>query len=210
MKAKRILFLSVFSACAFTGVYAQPTKQGKVAALSIERHDGQSVVTDLGSNIFLNKLSTLKREEFVITDELAPAVLKGSMGFKVLYKTGERYSTGQYQYSMDYLFIPTEPLSAFEVRVHVFDIFGRFIRTLSSIELADLTEQKLFTPTWRILSENEASEAFLSVAYIAQVRTSSGKVYEIDRAAVLEQVRKVNKRITEAELMPKAEKASQP
>jgi len=97
--------------------------------------------------------------------------------------------------------------TAVEIRVHVIDVFGKLIRKLSSSQILDFADQKYFDGKWRLWSENEASEAFASVAYVAQVRTAAGRVYEIDRAAVLEQVRKVSKRITEADLEPKKDTA---
>ena len=48
-------------------------------------------------------------------------------------------------------------------------------------------------------------EAFASVVYTAQVRTASGRVYEIDKAALLDQVSKVTMRISESDLEPKKE-----
>lgn len=84
-------------------------------------------------------------------------------------------------------------------------MFGRLLKTLSATEVEDFSDVRNFDATWRVWSENEASEAFASVAYIAQVRTASRGVYEVDRTAVFDQVRKVAKRITEADLEPKRE-----
>ncbi len=210
MRMKTAAIFAVISVCSLFNAHAQPAKPGKTTTISIERFDGASVVTDLGYNIALNKHSSLKRDDYVIKDESAPAFLKGPADFKISYKTGERYSSGQYLYGLNYVISPTEPITAFEVRVHVFDVFGRFMSTLSSTKLEDLTDPTVFTPTWRIFLESEASEAYASVTYIAQVRTASGKVYEIDRAAVLDQIRKVSKRIAEADLVPKNEKTTHP
>jgi len=54
-----------------------------------------------------------------------------------------------------------------------------------------------------------ASVQAQSSSYVARVRTASGRVYEIDRVAVLEQIRKVARKITEADLEPKRDSLSQ-
>ncbi|MFZ3320746.1 MAG: hypothetical protein WA190_00130 [Usitatibacter sp.] len=173
--------------------------------ISMERYPGGSVVTDLGYNIKTNKDSTLKREWFVVRDDAAPASVDGAAGIDVQYKSGERYSSGQYQYHIGYTVRAKEPIAAIELRVHVFDVFGKLIKTLSATELTDFSDSRSFDGNWHIWSENEASEAFASVAYIAQVRTASGRVYEAERSAIFDQVRKVGRRITEADLEPKRE-----
>ena len=40
------------------------------------------------------------------------------------------------------------------------------------------------------------------MAYVASVRTAAGRVYEINRPALLEQLLKVSRRITEADIEP--------
>lgn len=146
----------------------------------------------------------MSREYFVLRDDGSPLSISGSAGINVFFDSGSR-SSGEYQYKVPYTVIAKEPITAFELRVHVLDVFGRLLKTLSATEVRDFDGEKNFNDTWRILSENEASEAFASVAYIAQVRTAAGKVYEMDRLAVLDQLRKVGKRITEADLDPKRE-----
>lgn len=173
------------------------------ASITMERFEGTRVTVELGYGIAVNKSSTLKREWFVVRDESAPAAIEGQAGVYVTYKSGDRSSLGQYQYQVPYQIKAKEPIAAFEIRVHVLDVFGRLLKTLSATEVGDFSESKTFDATWRIWSENEAAEAFASVAYVAQVRTASGRVYEADRSAVFDQVRKVAKRITETDLEPK-------
>lgn len=177
------------------------------SSVTMERYSGTTVSTELGYGIKLNKESSLKREWFVVRDAGAPAFIDGDAGVTVNYKPAERSSLGQYQYRIyQYKVTAREPITAFELRMHVLDIFGRLLRTLSATEIVDLPAgSRGFEGTWRLWSENEASEAFASVAYIAQVRTASGRVYEADRAAVFDHVRTVAKKITEADLDPKRE-----
>lgn len=192
------------------GQQAKQPSPSKSAAVVMDRYSGLSVKTDLGYGISINNESSLKREWFVVRDESAPAALLGEVGINVIYKSGEKYSSGQYQYEVIYQVKPQEPIAAIELRVHVLDVFGKLLKTLSATQLDDFSEPKSFTGNWRIWSENEATEAFASVAYIAQARTVSGRVYEADSKAIFDQVRKVAKRITEADLEPKRESPSKP
>jgi hypothetical protein len=213
---KRIGVLLIFMVASFglltlaVGQQVKPTPTSKSAAVAMDRYSGLSVKTDLGYGISINKGSSLKREWFVVRDENAPAALLGEVGINVIYKSGEKYSSGQYLYEVIYQVKPQEPIAAIELRVHVLDVFGKLLKTLSATQLDDFSEPKSFTGNWRIWSENEAAEAFASVAYIAQVRTASGRVYEADTKAIFDQVRKVAKRITEADLEPKRESPSKP
>ena len=176
--------------------------------IAIERAEGTSVTVNLGFGIALNKESKLKREWFTVRDPQAPATLEVNTGVDVVYKSGDRSSRGEYQYSVPYRIAPKEPITAFEVRVIVIDVFGRLVKTLSATELADFSDARGFAGSWRIFSENEASEAFASVIYIAQVRTAAGRVYVADQRAVFDQVRRVATRLTEADLEPKRESNS--
>ncbi|WP_143434149.1 hypothetical protein [Hydrogenophaga sp. H7] len=204
----RNLALAIVISFIVSAASAQQTKTAspaKASSISMERFEGQSVITDLGFNVKLNGNSTLKREWFVVRDDSAPISINGAAGVQVVYKSGDKYSSGQYQYKVDYKLEPREPITAFQIRIHVLDVFGRLLHTLSDTELFDFSESQGFDGTWRIGSENDASEAFASVAYISQVRTAKGRVYEVDRAAVFDQVRKVARRIAEVDLEPKSE-----
>lgn len=173
------------------------------SALTMGRFEGTSVRTSLGYGIVLNKGSGLKREWFVVQDAGAPASIDGPAGVEVEYKPGERYSSGQFEYSLAYSLVAAEPLTAVEIRAQLFDVFGRHIRTLSASDVADLNGKAHLHGNWRIYSENEASEVYTSVVYVAQARTATGKVYAIDSAPLLVQLKKVAAKITEADIEPK-------
>ncbi len=200
----RALALVVLSfAIGTAGAQTTRTAPALRSVLTMDRFEGTSVITNLSDNVTLNNGSTLRREWFVIRDDASPVQIVGSAGVNVIYKS-ER-SSGQYQYRIPYQLKSKESVTAVEVRMHVLDVFGRLLKTLSSTEVTDFSDIKGFEGIWRIWSENEASGAFASVAYVAQVRTASGRVYEADRTAVFEQVRKVAKRISEADLEPEKE-----
>lgn len=207
MKSPAII-LSLIASTFLTGVIAQPASPSTSSprsTVSMSRYDGPSVRTDLGFGIVLNRSSSLRREWFVLNDENAPASIQGKTGVSVSYNSGGRGSSGRYEYQLSYDLKSTEPLSAIKIRAHVFDVFGTLIRTLVATNIIDVSGTNSNSDVWRIWSENEASEAFASVVYISAVRTSSGRVYEIDRGAVLEQLRSVSRRISDADLDPKPE-----
>jgi hypothetical protein len=196
----------LFASVAFAqGQRAQVPMPPSNTSISIERIEGAPVQVPLGFGIVLNKNSTLNREWFLVKDSLSPLVLDSVQGVNVTYKTGDRSSRGEYQYTLDYKVTPKEPITAFELRAIVIDVFGRQIRTLSATELVTLQEPRSFQGAWRIFSENEASEAFASLVYVAQVRSATGRVYVTNTLQVLEQARRVATRLTEADLEPKRE-----
>lgn len=180
-----------------------PASAASTPALTMGRFEGTPVRTSLGYGIVLNKGSGLKREWFVVQDAGAPASIDGPAGVEVEYKPGERYSSGQFEYSLAYSLVAAEPLTAVEIRAQLFDVFGRHIRTLSASDVADLSGKTPLHGRWRIYSENEASEVYSSVVYVAQARTAAGKVYTIDSAPLLVQLKKVAAKITEADIESK-------
>lgn len=180
---------------------AQTTKAAPAvkAQLKMDSYPGTTIQTNLGYNIKLNQYSKLNREWFVVRDEASPVSIVEAAGINVSYDSkGSRY-----EYKMSYAVDAKEPVSAIELKVHVFDVFGRPIKTLVGTEVTEVDGKGYLNMSWRIWTENEASEAFASVAYISTVRTQAGRVYEIDKAGVAEQVKKVFKKITEADLEPK-------
>lgn len=187
-------------------VSAQPVKASRSLsnpAIWMDRYDGPSVKTDLGYGIILNKASSLRKEWFVLRDDSAPALLEGENGITIAFGTAELGGSNRYEYRLAHKLNSKEPLAAIELRVHVFDVFGKLIRTLSATSLVDVVDADFGTSVWRVPTENEAAAAFASVAYVAATRTASGRVYEIDRVAVLELLRRISRRITETDLDPK-------
>ena len=182
---------------------APAASTASAAALTMDRHEGTPVSTTLGYGIVLNKESSLKREWFVVADPVAPVAIEGAAGVNVVYQAGERYSSGDYQYKASYKVVFKEPVTAVEIRAQLFDVFGGHVRTLSATSVSDLEGSTHLTGTWRVLSENEAASIYSSVIYVAQARTAAGKVYTIDSAQLLEQLKKVAAKITEADITPK-------
>lgn len=175
---------------------------------SVTKMSGGSIKTELGHGIVINKESSLAREWITIHDNSIPADISGTVGVKIIYESGARHSSGRYQYNAEYSFTAKEALSAIEVRFLTFDIWGDHSRNLSVTHVVDIaagTTEK-FGGKWNIYSENEVCQYYASIAYIAQVRTKSGRVIKANPKIVLEQARKFSKKFAEGDLEPKPEK----
>lgn len=168
------------------------------------RSSGGSVRTNLGYGIVLNAKSTLEREWVTAQDTLLPARLVGTVGVRTAYDPGGRYSSGQYEYRATVPIEAIDSLSAVEVRIVPFDVWGEFLKTLSMTEVEDIPAgvTREFTPRWRLYSENEASEVYASIAYIARLRTSAGRVYQTESGAIVEEARRFSERFSPEQLDP--------
>ena len=168
----------------------------------ITRSDGGSIRTELGYGIVLNENSGLRREWVAVHGDL-PLTLEGTPGVTTSYDSSRG---GNYRYTADVTVSATsgQSVTAFEVRFITFDIFGERMTTLSATEIVDIVAggQETFDWRWSLFRENDASEYFASIAFIAKVRTADGQVYVADYDAVLDVVREFAAEATEADLAP--------
>jgi hypothetical protein len=171
---------------------------------SIQRETGGSIKTKLSTGIVLNDESSLTREWLSYQDSSIPVKLSGAVGIKTSYSHNR--IGGEYQYGAEFSIEAIEPISAIEIRFLLFDIWGKHIRTLGFTEIADIKGVKNVKGTWRLYSENEASEFYASIGYISRVRTMTGRVIEGNTLPVLDEARKFAKKFTSEDLEPKAEK----
>lgn len=171
--------------------------------VKITRASGGSIRTSLSSSIVLNSGSSLNREWISITHTALPVSLVGTPGITTKYEVGGRYSNGEYQYVAKFSINVTEPITAIEIRFLTFDIWGERGKSLVSTEVEDYAVgQHELTGTWHIYGENEASEYYASIAYIAKVRTKDGRVLTADVRPVVEEARKFYSKFAEADLDP--------
>lgn len=175
--------------------------------IQILRESGGSVQTVLTNNVRLNDKSTLEREFITVVDATLPAQLKGCTGVKTRYESGNGHTAGGYQYAASYSIQASEDLRAVEVRFVLFNIWGRYVRTLGSTKIADIpaTEVRHYSPKWNLYSENdeaEASEHYASIAFVSTVRTSAGKVLDADMACILEEGKRFSSKFAAADLEP--------
>lgn len=172
--------------------------------MSIRRTSGGSIKTVLTSSICLNKNSSVQREFITIDDDKSPASIANCIGVTTVYKGRTEYAAGGYNYLSKYSIRANEAICAVELRFLVFSIWGEHIRTLSSTHIEDLSAGRVITydGEWNLFSESEASEHYASIAYLAAIRTSSGRVYKMDTHSIVLEARKFSEKFTDTNLEP--------
>ena len=172
--------------------------------ISIRRISGGSIKTTLTSSICLNENSSIQREFITIDDDKSPASIVACVGVMTIYKGRTDYSVGGYNYLSKYAISATEEIRAFELRFLVFNIWGEHIRTLSSTHIEDVSAGAVvnYDGEWNLFSESEASEHYASIAYIATIRTSSGRVYKMDTHSIVLEARRFSEKFTDTNLEP--------
>lgn len=170
----------------------------------VRRTSGGSMQTRLSHTIVLNEHSSLTREWITIDDEKLPAKIVGVAGVSTIYEKGTDYSAGGYYYDSEYGIKTIESLSAFETRFLTFDVWGEHVRTLSSAQIMDLAagEIRHIKSRWVLYEENEASEMYASIAFVAQVRTTAGQVLMADLEPVLSEAKQFSSKFEESSLSP--------
>lgn len=150
----------------------------------VNRGSADSVRTALGFGIVLNKNSSLEREWVTVNTPDMPAHIVGPVAVGISYK-------GNYNYTADFEIESTEALSALEVKFLTFDVWGEHVRNLSYSEVEDSPAgRKKIEGRWNVLSENEASEHYASIGYVARIRTKAGRVLAADPAGVIQEAKK--------------------
>ena len=119
------LFFATFalSACQMAGQDNAPKRpeSSQKTSTTFTRSPGGSVVTMLSRSIKVNAKSTLQREWVAAHQADAPVDLQGTPGVTTVYKPGEGYSSGEYQYAVSIPLDVREDLAAVEVRFVLFD-----------------------------------------------------------------------------------------
>jgi hypothetical protein len=172
--------------------------------MQVEELSGGSVVTNLAYGIQVNKGSSLQRRWFVLNDPSCPVKLSG-VGINSVY---ERSSIGgDYKYKPVGVANANEPITAFELRFLLFDVWGQHMQTLSGTQVSDVSGQIALKDvgTWRAW-ENNVSEMLTVVSFVARVKKPDGSVWEYDPSSLLQQVEKIKVKLTEKELTPEREK----
>lgn len=172
--------------------------------VTFSRGSGGSIVTVLSYGIRLNKESSLSREWVTAHDTRVPADIDGTAGISTIYVPGSGYSSGEYQYRGTFKLTPRDSLTAIEVRFILFDIWGEFVKTLQTTLIADMPAgvPREFDSRWNLYGDHEASEYYASIAYVARIRTRTGRVFEADYDPIVFEARKINTRFAPEDLDP--------
>ena len=150
------------------------------SSVTIASETGGSM-EEMGVGMPLNSGSTLMRDWVVIHDDRLPVDFDGTPGVDPLY-----VGRSDIRYDTRVILTASEPATAVNARFVTFDVFGEHVTTLGATEVVDLTpgERRAFTWRWRV-GENDASEHFASIAFIASVRTADGQVHTADYETIV-------------------------
>jgi hypothetical protein len=168
---------------------------------TVTRTDGGSIQTVLSAGIVVNEKSSLRREWIAVHDPEFPADLKGTPGVTTAYVRERR--GGEYAYQAEWNLTAHEPLAAVQVKFICFDIWGERTKALVSSKIEDIPAgTRKYSASWSLYSEHECAEHYASIAYVARVRTQSGKVFEADVRPIVEEAKRFSAKFTEADLEP--------
>lgn len=169
-----------------------------IAQLTASFEDGGSVITSLGNNTSTNLLSTLTRTWIVINDNSAPASLE-DVGVETKY-------TDQFLFETVGSLTAKEALSATEIRILLYDVFGNHLRTLSHSSIIDLSESAVIRgspmlgmwPAYKI----EPANYLTSVSFLAQARTVDGEIWRFNQESVRRVIEELGFPVDENTLLP--------
>jgi hypothetical protein len=135
-----------------------------------------------------------------------PLDFADTTGIRTIYAAGGTYTSGEYRYTANYRLHAKEAITAFEVRCTIFDVWGEPLRTLSHTEVEDLPagQTKPFAPEWRLYSENEASEYYGSLCFVARVRAVGGRIAAANMDPILTEATRFSLRFAAEDLEPSA------
>lgn len=158
---------------------------------------GHSMKNHLGQGAYLNKNTSLKREWVIVNDEHIPALISDFRnGVNIGYDSKKDYFT----YKATYEISVKESLSAIEIRIIPFNIWGEKIRNLSATIIRDFkVGTHVFNPTWQAYDHN-AHEFYAALIYIVQVKLASGKIIKANSEQIVEVAQKFSDDFTEGDL----------
>lgn len=167
--------LLIFLCVNFTSIFAQ---------ITVTKTEGSSVVTKLSMGIKVNDGSSLIREKITINDAQCPVQLN-NVGIQPIYSS----SRSNYTFNPEGNLVTKEPIVALEVYHVLYDVFGEYIKTLSNTEVLDVLGQHDISKSsiW-YASENDISNYFSCVSYVANVRTKNGQLWHYDFKAIKDQL----------------------
>jgi hypothetical protein len=192
----RSLLAVVFFASAFV-------LQGVVLnAQSIQatNYDGGSIKSLLWPGYYMNEKSSLRRTWFVLNDTSCPVqLLKTGVNTHHRERAHEFRNAGEIQINQN--------VQAIEIRYIIFDVFGDFITTLTSTEVADIpkTDSHKIEVVFRRVAESNASTMLSVAAFVAQVRTEDGKIWRYDDKAINEALARIHLKVAHVDLNPNKE-----
>ena len=193
---------SAFLALALTSLVARAASEAD--DVTVAHISGGSIRTELSASIVVNQDSNIQREWVIINHKRLPVVLSGSAGVKTVYHERTSGYSGEYEYLALPKLTFSIPVSAIEIRFILFNIWGERTKSLVTTEIKEFAPGITYdlAPSWNIYSENETSEFYASIAYVARIRTADGRILVADPSPVLGEARKFYAKFAESDLEP--------
>jgi hypothetical protein len=156
------------------------------AQVTTNKTDGGTVITKLGMGIKVNDGSSLTRQWIILNDEKCPLKLNNTVGINTVY------NGNGYEFVASGGITVVEPIVAYEIDFVLYDIFGEHIQTLSCTEINDISQPvELGKHSSWYATENQISEYFFCVSYVAKVRTKSGVIWRYDPLQIKQELNKI-------------------
>lgn len=164
------------------------------AISEVVRGTGDPMSFEIGYGIQVNEGSSLLREWVIVNDDSFPVTISN---FTSSTQVGDR----NWQYQIGYEIDVKSNIQAVEVRFIPFNIWGDEDRALTTTEISDIDSGKhRFDAVWRILSETDAIEHYAMLAYVAQVKLSSGEIIQFNPNAVVEEAQRFSANFSSGDL----------
>ena len=136
------------------------------------------------------------RNWIVVNDEKMPAKIVRYDGVDTTYDLEDR----RWLYEADFELEFTEAISAVEVRIIPFNIWGEKDRTLTSTEIEDFSVgTQTMSSKWRS-SESDSIKHFASIAYVYAVRTPDGRVLRTNQELVVQEAKFLSNKFSVSDL----------
>ena len=165
-------------------------RSGQAQSLQVTKVDGGSVVTVNSSGHGLNADSSLRRSWFVINDPSCSVQLTNAG-----IATGLDYN--QYYFSEKGAAKVSNSILAYEIRYMLFDVFGNHLRTLSIMNVKDVSNGTTCGQhgLWKPIRSNYAAELLTVVTVVTQVREADGKIWRFNPKSLGEEIARVGLKV---------------
>lgn len=165
-----------------------------IPALTIEHADGGPITTPLGYGIAVDKGSSLHRDWITVNDPLCPIQVSGGIQ--------TTFGSDRYSYRLSEHGKASQAVAAIELISVLFDAWGNHMRNLQFTEVTDRASGESITfpqDSWYAI-EADVGSYLSSVTYVRYVRTSDGKIWSANVAAIAKKLAEIQLKISEQTL----------
>ena len=171
-----------------------------LSEITVSKSNGGSIVIDLGYDIKLNEGSLIEREWHTINNSKIPLEIIGDAGINIIYQS--RNYSGDYLYKTNFNVLPKDDISAFEKIFITFNLWGEKTNNLVMTEVNEFINgmPKTIDASWKIFSENNASEFHTSLSYVSKVRLKNGKIIRANPSDIVKVAQNIADTFTKDDL----------